>query len=451
MKKKLLAVFLAMSTLVMSMTGCSNGTANGGDTDKSGDDKGIISVDTSEEGKHELSVIAWDENFNIPALRAAENAYRKKDPEFRLRIIQVSQATDAEDAVTLAGSNDDFSTLPDIILFQDHSTNRFVNDYPNLWQSIDDTKINWNDFSSEKVSYSTVKGVHYGVPVDSGTVIFAYRTDILEQAGYSIDDMTGVTWDRFDAIGRDVYEKTGKYLLSVNADDNSMPYIMMQAEGRSVFRDGKPYFADNETLNKVVDMIVQMARDNVLYLADNYSEYTDQTIKGDMVAGVMNGNWIIPTIESVSMNSGKWEITSLPTFSGKEGYAANGGSSLYITSNCHDNKLARDFLTYTFGGGAGSKETYDNALKKGGVITTNIPAGKSDAYSAGVKYFDNEPVYKKIYEMGPKVKQVEQNDYYYTARQQLSFAIRNVIDGTDTRKALKDAEDQVKFSMGISE
>lgn len=33
----------------------------------------------------------------------------------------------------------------------------------------------------------------------------------------------------------------------------------------------------------------------------------------------MNGNWIIPTIEKVDENSGKWEITSMPTLSGEEG------------------------------------------------------------------------------------------------------------------------------------
>ena len=71
-----------------------------------------------------------------------------------------------------------------------------------------------------------------------------------------------------------------------------------------------------------------------------------------MVAGVMNGNWIIPTIEKVTDNSGKWEITSLPTLEGGECYASNGGSSLYITSNCKQADLAKKFLAYTFGGGS---------------------------------------------------------------------------------------------------
>ena len=117
----------------------------------------------------------------------------------------------------------------------------------------------------------------------------------------------------------------------------------------------------------------------------------------------MNGNWIIPTIEQVKENSGKWEITSMPTLSGEEGYASNGGSSLYITSNCKNLDLAKDFLAKTFG--AGSTETYDAALKNGGVITCSTKAGQSSVYQEGVEYFNNQPIYSKIVEMGTKLKQ----------------------------------------------
>lgn len=446
--KRLMALVLA-AAMTLAMTSCGKRSDNSSNRNDGKDS--IVRVDTSKEDDNELSVMAWDENFNVPALRAAEKAYQRVNPDFKLTIVQISESADIEDAITLAGSNNDYSKLSDIVLFQDHSFNRFYKDYTNAWQNLEGSGIDWNDFSTEKLSYSTEDGVHYGVPLDNATAVFAYRTDLLEQAGYTIDDMTGITWDRFDEIGKEVYAKTGKYLFSINGDDNALPYMMMQAEGKSFFKDGKPYFTDNEMLVKVVDMIVKLVRDNVLYLTDDYASYTEQSIRGDMVAGVMNGNWIIPTIEQTQMNSGKWAITSLPTFSGEEGYASNGGSSLYITSACSRRDLAKDFLAYTFGGGNGAKATYDEALEKGGLVTTCISAGKSDVYSKGVEYFRDQPVYQKVVDMSTRVKQVEQSDYHYTARQQISFAIRNVIDGADTRKALQDAEDQVKFSMGYTE
>lgn len=135
----------------------------------------------------------------------------------------------------------------------------------------------------------------------------------------------------------------------------------------------------------------------------------------------------------------------MPTLEGGEGYASNGGSSLYITSNCQDTDLAKAFLSYTFGG---SSVTYDAALKDGGVITTCISAGESDVYNEGVEYFNNTPIYAEIVKMGANVPVIEQSDYHYTCRTQIAAAIINIINGADTTQALQEAEDQLNFEMG---
>ena len=440
MKRKALSILLVAAMTATMVMGCGTGkgsSSNGGT--QAGDP-------TAGEDEHTLSVNAWDKNFNIPALQAAADDYKKNvDPDFNLKSNEVAQSSDIENAVTLAASAGDYSTLPDIVLFQDHWAHKYISDYPDAFQNIDDIDIDWSDFASEQVSYSTIDNKHYGVPVDNGTVICAYRIDLLEQAGYTIDDLTGCTWDKFIEIGEKVNEKTGKYLLSMDGDGNDLVYMMLQAEGESQFKDGKPYIADNEKLVKIVEIINEMVQKKVLYLANDWNDYTDQTIIGDMVAGVMNGNWIIPTIEQVKENSGKWEITSMPTLEGGEGYASNGGASLYVTANCKNPDLAKKFLAYTFGG---SSVTYDAALKNGGVITTCISAGKSDVYNEGVEYFNNTPIYAQIVEMGSHVPVVEQSDYHYTCREKVAAAIINITGGTDVKSELKNAEDQLNFEMG---
>ena len=77
-----------------------------------------------------LTVYAWDANFNIPALKAAEAAYQKVNPNFKLEIATQSGSSDVEQAMTLAGSSGDMSSLPDIVLFQDHFIQSYVADYP---------------------------------------------------------------------------------------------------------------------------------------------------------------------------------------------------------------------------------------------------------------------------------------------------------------------------------
>ncbi len=396
-----------------------------------------------------LTVYAWDANFNIPALKAAEAAFQKVNPDFKLEIATQSGSSDVEQAVTLAGSSGDVSSLPDIVLFQDHFIQSYVADYPDCWMDMEGAGIDWADFGAEKLSYSTIDGVHYGVPVDNGTAIFAYRTDILEQCGYTLADVTGITWDRWLEIAREVKEKTGMALLSMDHSGDDLPYMMMQAEGLSQWTDGAPNFVDNEPLKRIVEVIVQGAKDGTILLANSWSEYCDQTIVGNQVAGVMNGNWIIPTIRQVADNSGKWGLTTIPTLDGgKEGYAANGGSSLYLTGNCKNPELAREFLAYTFGGGEGSMETYDNALRDGGVITCCISAGKSDVYQEGIEYFGGQAIYSDIVAMGAFVPVIEQSDYHYIARTYIGNAITNIINGGDLDAELEGAQSQVEFEMG---
>lgn len=460
MKRKFLAALLA-STMVLSLVGCGSGSDEAASatttedaaateetttTEDAAEEEAPAEMSAAAEGENKLTVAAWDANFNIPALKAAADDYKANvDDTFELEIIEQSQSSDIEDAITLAGSSGDYSTLPDIVLFQDHWIQKYISDYPDAWQDVNDADVDWSDFGAEKLSYSTIDGVHYGFPVDNGTVVFAYRVDILEECGYTIDDMTGISWDEFIAIGEEVYAKTGKYLLSMDGDGNDLIYMMLQAEGGSQFKDGKPYITENEDLVRVCEKVVEMVQKNVCYLANDWSDYTDQTIIGDMVAGVMNGNWIIPTIEQVSENSGKWEITTMPTLDGGEGYASNGGSSLYVTANCQNPELAKKFLSYTFGG---SSVTYDAALRDGGVITCCISAGQSDVYNEGVEYFNNTPIYSQIVEMGANVPVVEQSDFHYTARTYMAAAIINAVQGADLTTELQAAEDNLNFAMG---
>ncbi len=413
---------------------------------------GAAADDTAElagtsDDQNTLTVAAWDANFNIPALQAAEAAFQAVNPDFKLEIQTVSGSSDVEQAVTLAGSSGDYSQLPDIVLFQDHYFQKYVTDYPDAWQSLEGANIDWSDFGEEKLSYSTIGEEHYGAPVDNGTAIFAYRVDVLEQAGYTLDDVTGITWDAWLEIARNVKEKTGYALLSMDHSGDDLPYMMMQAEGQSQWADGQPNIAGNETFKRIIEVIVQGAADGTIILANSWSDYTDQTIIGDQVAGVFNGNWIIPTIEQNQGASGKWEITTIPTLDGGEGYAANGGSSLYITGNCTKTDLAKEFLAYTFGGGEGAMDTYDNALRNGGVITTCVSASQSDVYQEGIAFFNDQAIYSKVVEMGTHVPVVEQNDFHYRMREYVGNAITNIINGSDIDSEIANAQSSVEFEM----
>ena len=62
--------------------------------------------------------------------------------------------------------------------------------------------------------------------------------------------------------------------------------MMMQAEGKSQWKDGLPNFVNNEELKAILNVIITGAKDGVIYLCNDWSEYTDTSIIGDQVAGV---------------------------------------------------------------------------------------------------------------------------------------------------------------------
>ncbi len=284
MNKKLVSLMMAGALTATALVGCGSSGKGSGDGDNSGkkDEKPTAkAVDASKEDENTLSVYAWDAGFNIPALKAAEKAYQKKNPKFKLNIVETADSTEVQNRIILAGSASDYSTLPDITLFQDHGIHNYATNYPDVWTAVGDKDGEWDKFSQEKLSYSTIKGKHYGYPVDNGAVIFAYRTDILEQCGYTMKDVTGITWDKWLEIGKTVHDKTGKYLLSMDNSGNDLPYMMLQAEGVSQWKDNTtPDLAENETLIEVLEILEKLQDDNVLaFSADWITSSLQQLVR----------------------------------------------------------------------------------------------------------------------------------------------------------------------------
>lgn len=448
MKKKVISLML-IGAMVASMAACgSNGgsdngnAANGNDTSAAAESDGGAS-----EGGNTLTVWAWDPAFNIPAIKEAGNIYKADHPDFELKVVE-TLSDDCETKLITAAESGDLSTLPDIVLMQDNSYQKFVSIYPEAFTDLTDSGIDFSQFAAGKLSYSTVDGKNYGVPFDNGAVIGAYRTDYLEQAGYTIDDLTDIDWNRFIEIAKDVKEKTGKYMLSGQADSPDMVMEMLQSAGASLFdKDGKPAMTDNAALKECISIYQKMVEEGVYYEVNNWDDYVS-SITTEQVAGVINGNWISATIMGMKDTSGKWAITNMPKLietPNATNYSNNGGSSWYITSNCKNKDLAIDFLKSTF---AGSVKLYENILPTTGAIGTYAPAADSTAYQEPQEFWNNQPIFAKIVDFSLKTPTNNTSPYYYDGRNAIGTQIQNIMNGADVDQAIADAQAEVEFTMG---
>ena len=381
--KKIMSLALTMAMGVTLLSGCGGSGGNGDVTSKSSGTSKTTSATSASQtasttsasktsssaatgnftdnGGHELTVWCWDQSFNIYAMKEAEKIYQKKDPQFKLNIEEV-RSDDVETKVTTAASSGDLSTLPDIFLMQDNSFQKYTSNFNDVFLGLNDSGINFKDFGEAKQAYSTLNGVHYGVPFDNGAVIGAYRIDILEKAGLTADDFKDITWSKFIELGKQVKEKTNTPLLTVTAGTNDLIMMMLQSAGSSMFKeDGSLNIVDNEVLRKALGIYQELYKAGVLVEVTDWDQYIAAIQRGS-TAAVINGCWIIGSITAAKDLSGKWAINNMPRFDDVEGatnYSNNGGSSWAITSKSENQKLAIDFLNTTF---AGSVELYETII-----------------------------------------------------------------------------------------
>jgi lactose/L-arabinose transport system substrate-binding protein len=420
--------------LVASLAACS-GSSNGGSAGSSGGGS----------DDNTLSVWAWDPNFNIYAMHEAEKIYAKDHPGFKLDVKEVPW-DDLQTKLTTLAQSQQTDQLPDIFLVQNNAFQKNVINYPDLFDDYADSDVDYSQFPQSVVDYSTVDGVNYGMPFDNGTAITALRTDVLKQAGYTLDDFTDITWDTFLEQGKDILKKTGKPLLSGQAGSSDLITMMLQSAGASLFdKDGNPTITGNDALLKAIDMYQQLVKAGVFVEVNSWDEYIGTFVNED-VAGTINGVWILGSIQSAADQSGKWDITNLPQLDGVPGatnYSANGGSSWAVSSNSHRD-LAIDFLNATF---AGSTEFYDTILPKSGALANWTPAGKSDVYGQPQEFFGGDKIYSKVVDYSTKVPSNNTGAYYYEGRDAVSAAITKIMQGTDPDDALKEAQQTVEFAM----
>ncbi|MDE7047324.1 MAG: extracellular solute-binding protein [Lachnospiraceae bacterium] len=469
MKRKIISALLAL-TMVISMTACGGGSgadSNSGDTaadagagdaaaDAGSADAAADTGSGAEEAapveggsadENTLTVWTWDPNFNIYAIQKAAEIYAQDHEGFKVEVSEV-QSDDIETRITTAVAAGDLSTLPDIFLMQDNSFQKYATNYPDVFTDLTGVGIDFSQFSAAKVAYSTLDGKNYGIPFDNGAVINCMRTDYLEQAGYTIDDFTDITWSDYMEKAKVVLEKTGQPILTAQAGSPDQIMMMLQSCGSSLFNeDGSINIEGNAELKQIMEIYVQMVKDGTLVEVTDWDQYIASLNNGTAVSA-MNGCWIMASVTVAEDQSGKWAITNMPKLDGVSNatnYSNNGGSSWAISSNCQQVDLAVDFMNSTF---AGSNALYDDVISKG-ALATWAPAGESEAYNQPVEFFGNDAIYAKIVEFATHTPSNITGAFYYDARDAVGVAVSNICQqGADIDSEIKTAQETVEFNMG---
>ena len=92
-------------------------------------------------------------------------------------------------------------------------------------------------------------------------MIECLRTDMLEEAGFTVDDFTDITWNDFMEKAKLSKRKTGQPILTSQAGSPDLVMEMLQSCGESLFNeDGSVNIVDNKALKPILEIYSQMVK-----------------------------------------------------------------------------------------------------------------------------------------------------------------------------------------------
>lgn len=403
---------------------------------------GIAALSASAALSVELTVWAWDPNFNGAAMAEAGSRYAALHPDVTVEVVEFGQNDLMQKLQTQLASGVT-EGLPDILLIGDYSAQKYLQAFPGAFAPLSET-IDFSAFAPYKVALGSVDGVTYALPFDSGVTGLFYRRDYLEQAGYGAEDLADITWDELIEIGRAVEQTTGHKLLSLNYSDPGIFGIMLQSTGQWYFdENGESNFAENATLKTVFETFARILQSGIYKPVSGWSEYTGAFTSGE-VAGVVSGVWMSGTIKANADQAGLWGVAPIPKVDGVEGatHASNlGGSSWYVPAAAPNKDVAIDFLNTVW---AQDADFYQSLLMDIGAVGSLLAARDGAAYQEPDAFFGGQAIWADFATWLGQIPGVDLGLYSSEVYAAIIGQVPALLDGGSVDNAIAAIDSQVR-------
>ncbi len=288
--------------------------------------------------------------------------------------------------------------LPDVVSLENAEAERYLQQFPDCFAPLDAygatdlvpvfPKYKWQELYKD--------GKIYGIPWDSGQVVYFYRRDIFKKAG--VDATAIETWDDFIAAGKKVKNATrGRVAMAMSSYASGDNYFSIIAQ-----QNGCSYFAEQG--GKIVISVQQagcvVALETVKKLVDSKTIVSGgwddkiQSIKANRVAGSVYGAWFEGSIrDAAPEQAGKWGVIKMPASQKGGRRAANlGGAALFVLKNSKQPQQAFDFIKYALA----SETAQISMLKNQGLVPSYLPALQADYIKQGMPYWGGQDIWNLI-------------------------------------------------------
>ena len=435
--KKLLSILLA-STLTLGLVACGN-KDNGKSTGET------TTGETTTESNEKITVWAWDESFNIVAANQAKEIYLKENPDVDIEVVTMSQ-DDIVAKLNTSLSSGSYEGLPNVVLIEDYKIQGYLQAYQDEFADLSSV-AKASDFAEYKTGVNVIDGKLYGIPFDSGVAATFYRTDLIEQAGYTKEDMKDLTWEKYIEIGKAVKEKTGVAMCTLDPSDIGQIRMMLQSAGAwYTGENGEVTIAGNQALKDAIKVYKDLTEAGITKQVAEWDQFVGAFNNGE-VASVVTGCWIAPSIKKAEDQSGKRAVAEFPKMSANSksvNASSIGGAGWYVLKNVGNAETAVDFVGKTFGSNADLTNQLAESIN---LVSTLNAAADVPNYNKGDEYFGGQEVFKDLAEWTSEVPSVNYGLHTYAIEDIMTEALQAILQGADIDETLNTFQGQIEAAV----
>ena len=311
----------------------------------------------------------------------------------------------------------------------------------------DKVKASFYDWKWEQASSPDGKNT-VGLGTDIGPEAICYRSDLLEQAGYSADPAElakrWTTWEDFIDFGKEYKAKTDKAFV----DSAASIFSTAVYQGDEAYSDekGEPILEDSDGVREAWDYASQAAEAGITAGLAQFSDPWNKAFSSGKFAAIACPTWMMGYIQGQAGpdGAGKWNVAPvLP------GGATNwGGSWLGVPTEAKNKAAAVTLVKWL-----SEKEqqvTMWNSKKQGGHFPSNREAAEDPAVAeAKSAYFSDAPVGQIFCDIAAEMEFPPIGLYDTQIQQTLNTQLTNIeTKGTAPDKAFQDGLDAVEQVTG---
>ncbi|WHY75072.1 ABC transporter substrate-binding protein [Fictibacillus enclensis] len=206
-------------------------------------------------------------------------------------------------------------------------------------------------FVESRLTMYSKNGKLYGIGTHVGTTVMYYNMDIMKKAGVDIDQIQ--TWEDYVNAGKQVKQKTGKPMTTIETKDpnNFLPMIVQQKSG--FFNKNGKLILNNKINVKTLKFLRDMVYKDKVAIPTPGGNHHAEEYYGFMnqggAASVMMPIWYMGRfLDYMPDLKGKIAIRPMPAWTkGGDRSAGMGGTATSIPKASKHIELAKDFLQYT--------------------------------------------------------------------------------------------------------